>query len=69
MFDTFNVSITREKYKDQIPRQEEIVFLFKLIFGHGKVNMIHHFQEIGRNWWTDTENSGAIQGIQKTGRN
>ena len=67
MFNTFNVSITEEKCKEKLLKQDEIAFLFKLNFGQGKVN-IHHFQAVGKNLWSNTsEKFGAIQGIQRNG--
>ena len=68
MFNTFNVSITEEKCKEKLLKQDEIAFLFKLNFGQGKVNIIHHFQAVGGNLWSNTsEKFGAIQGIQRNG--
>ena len=68
MFEKFNATITEEKCKDQLLKQDEIAYLFKLNFGQGRVNIIHHFQEIGGNFWSEANESlGAIQGIQKDG--
>ena len=67
MFHTFKVSITKEKCKEQIVKQDKFAFLFKLIFGQERVNTIHHFQEIGGNLGMDNERFGDIQGILKNG--
>ena len=68
MFNTFNATITESKCKEQLLKQDEIAFLFKLNFGQGKVNIIHHFQEVGGNLWSNSsEKFGAIQGIQRNG--
>ena len=48
LFQTFNADITTNECKEQMIKQNEIVFLFKMNFGQGKVNMLHHCQEIGR---------------------
>lgn len=48
-------------------KQDDIMFLFKMNFGQGKVDMIHHCQEIGGSLWQREESFGAIQGIQKDG--
>lgn len=50
-------------------KQVEITFLLKMNFGQGKVNIVHHCQElpIGGSPWRQVESSSTIQEIQKDG--
>ena len=47
LFQTFKATITKEECKKQMIKQNEIAFLFQMNFGQGKINLIHHCQEIG----------------------
>ena len=67
LFENFDASITEDRCKEQMLRQQEIAFLFKMNFGQGKIDMIHHCQEIGGTLWRQERLFGAIQGIQKDG--
>ena len=63
LFLTFNADIISNDCKEQMIKQNKLVFLFKMNFGQGKVNMLHHCQEIGGKLWMQEEYFAAIQGI------
>ena len=67
LFNTFNSAITNDECKNQMLKHDEVAFLFKMNFGQGRINILHHFQEIGGKLWMQEEYFGAIQGIKKDG--
>ena len=49
LFETFNATLIDNECREQLLKYDEINFLFKMNFGQGKVDMIHHCQEVGGN--------------------
>ena len=42
LFKTFHSTVSKSKFLERISKHSETVFLFKVNFGSGRVNLLHH---------------------------